>query len=639
MKSLMQLVECILTDVGIQCTTDLSRDFETIKSRVEDEGLSFLTITLPNFEQDFTKALSRGWVDHQDFPGFRRCGSSHYLGPLPAFLQGLTSQVFFDKPGASLRYEPNILAIEGVRQICRALSKVALDCSPKRTRKAYIKFKKNDDQIATSTSAGPDDWQLFKSVSHVLWSDVLGRSPALGPIELVKLQSLLLMGDCGVRESDAEGGSPFTIDHLIPRHGPGATAEKLKSNERLEIKQWTRRLQKSFPADAFVFPSLNAAFDKDALENLPFIEPGDELPVRVVDVPKTMKGPRIIAIEPSCMQYAQQSVARYLIQVIGEHPTTAGRLVFDDQTVNQVRAMEGSVDGSLSTIDLSDASDRVSAKLVSEMLYGVPHIRDAVFACRSSKAELPSGHVVRLKKFASMGSALCFPVESMTFFTICVMSLLQAQSLQSTTRNIRRVARSITVYGDDIIVPTQFVATVMDNLEFFGLKVNTSKSFTRGNFRESCGVDAYAGVNVTPVYIRRMLPTDRLDTNAIISSVSTANQLYKKGYWNAARYIRQHVESVVGHNLPHVKETSPGLGWHSFKGEYTFTRWNKDLHRFETKCMVPHSPRRTDQIDSWPALLKCFLFMSLTAPEDEKHLKESVLSGTACIKRRWVTAY
>lgn len=638
MKSLMQLVECILLDAGLLCTTTTTRDYETIESRVGHEGLSFLTITLPSFSADFERCLSKGKVDSTDFLPFARKRKKGKSLCLPAFLSGFTSLVFNLRTGVILD-EPNVEAIGAVRQICRAASKLALECSPRRVRKAYIAYKKCDAEVPSSISASPADWNDFTRLSRVLWSNVFGGSQFNDPLRDARARFLREIEGNGRSGVQDDGRDSVFLDHLVPKHGPGAVAEKLKPNSRFEIRQWTRRLQKSFPADAFAYASINHALAEQKLEELPFVEPGDEQPVRVVHVPKTMKGPRIIAIEPACMQYTQQALARYIIKCTKTSDLTAGKLVFDDQSINRSRALSGSVDGSLSTIDLSEASDRLSAVVVSKMLMCVPHLRDAAFACRSTKAELPSGHVVTLQKFASMGSALCFPIEAMAFFTLSVMALLREHNLRPDLRNILRVSEEISVYGDDIIVPTRVVATVMSTLSLFGLKVNTAKSFTEGNFRESCGMDAYGGIDVTPVYIRRMLPHDRHFSKEIISSIQTANQFYMIGYWNAARYMRNHIERIMGEELPHVRETSPGMGWVSLKGEYSFSKWNEDLHRFETKCFVPVSPRQRDPIGDYTALLKYFLKVGLEPFQDEKHLEESVRSGTVSIKRRWVTPY
>lgn len=89
---LLTLCEMILKDFVALCVTapevELHRDLTKIKSRVRNEGLSFLTITLPNFCQGFERSLENGQVARSEFPGWK------FTKSLPSFLKGLTSLVF-----------------------------------------------------------------------------------------------------------------------------------------------------------------------------------------------------------------------------------------------------------------------------------------------------------------------------------------------------------------------------------------------------------------------------------------------------------------------------------------------------------------------------------------------------------------
>lgn len=88
MKSLMTLMQCILADAGMWCCTSAARDLNTITRRVEHEGISFLTITLPQFCSDFERSLDEQRIAPTAFTSFRRRGS------LPQFLGGFLELVF-----------------------------------------------------------------------------------------------------------------------------------------------------------------------------------------------------------------------------------------------------------------------------------------------------------------------------------------------------------------------------------------------------------------------------------------------------------------------------------------------------------------------------------------------------------------
>jgi len=145
----LELMEAIYRDACIKCTADVSdlRDLETMRSRVKDEGVSFLTITLPRFCQNFERSLARGFVDSTDFLGFAKFKS----GPIPSFLIGMTSQIFDIETGKVIYNEdsPKELrgvssdiptVVESVRQLCLTFKKLELDCTPKRVQAALDSF-------------------------------------------------------------------------------------------------------------------------------------------------------------------------------------------------------------------------------------------------------------------------------------------------------------------------------------------------------------------------------------------------------------------------------------------------------------------------------------------------------------------
>jgi hypothetical protein len=303
-------------------------------------------------------------------------------------------------------------------------------------------------------------------------------------------------------------------------------------------------------------------------------------------------------------------------------------------------ALSSSDDGQLATIDLSDASDRVPRSLALAMFRCNPDIQDAIDACRSDSAQMPTGEIISpLRKFASMGSALCFPVEAMYFYTICVVALLRIQNLPVTLRNIYQVSRDVHVYGDDIIVPATYAVSVLDHLQKYNCKVNANKTFYRGCFRESCGVDAYRGAPVTPVYIRSKRPKNRQNSSELVSWTSTANLFYLKGYWRTASLMRYYVEKVLG-PLPYVSKESSALGHISYLGYRSYEKWNRKLHRLEIKAWVPSPVYRIDKLEGYAALSKSVLGLTDRKdpfdPTDRSSLERSALHGAVTLKRRWV---
>jgi hypothetical protein len=619
------------------CFADVSsRDLNYIKSRIENEGLSFLTITLPKFCRDFERALQTRLIDSTMFLGFRKIGS------IPAFLQGMTSQIFDLETGRYYNEKTDkdvSVYVDAIRQICLLFKKIELPCTPEREYKAILNFIDVEHDVQ-QFSLSTEDTDRFRSVSNILWA------PLVSSIEL---------------------------SNCRPKHGPGATAEHVSGNQKFAWREWNDRLEPYFPLVDSGYP-LGIPESAKELESVTIKTTEEETPVRVVLVPKTLTSPRIIAIEPCCNQFIQQGIRDQLYAGIESDRLARGHVNFTDQTINQRLAIKGSRTGRLATIDLSDASDRVPRSLALEMFSLNPDLRDAIDACRSTRALLPTGEILSpLYKFASMGSALCFPIEAMYFYTICVVALLELLNLPISFRNVKKVSRRIYVYGDDIIVPSAYANGVLDYLQKYNCKVNPNKTFVSGSFRESCGIDAYGGLPVTPVYLRHEHPKDARQHGSIISWVSTANSFYMKGYWRTATYMRKYIEAIVG-VLPYVSMDSSVVGHKSLLGYTSIERWNRNLQTFEIRGLTPVPVYRPDRLDGYGALFKCFQKLEKkfsnsgdsskeksssiwSFPErgnvrsymernrvdfvqatDPLHLERSALHGTVALKRRWVAA-
>lgn len=632
----IELVCSVYRDATTKCVADVFdlRDLETIRSRVESrEGLSFLTIALPRFCRDFERSLANGVIDSTLFSRWKRSKG----GIMPAFLQGMISQLFNRETGRMWNDEdtPNGVCsndfttiIESVRQICLLFKKVELACSENRIQASLDSFI-SIEQSFDAFSLSKEDHEVFRLVSSMLWDGI---------------------------------GTDFDVFSLVPKHGPGATAERISGNQKYVWRSWHDRLEPFFPLVDTAYP-LGIPVDSEELKFVTIVPEELEPPVRVVLVPKTLKSPRIIAIEPCCMQFVQQGIRDFLYRKLETYWLSSGHINFKDQTVNQRLAMESSKTGRLVTIDLSDASDRVPRDLALEMFSGCPELRDSINACRSTSALLPSGQILGpLKKFASMGSALCFPIEAMYFYTICVIALMEDNHFSYSRENILKVSRDLYIYGDDIIAPRVNATAILDCLQKYNCKVNTDKTFVSGSFRESCGVDAYDGYAVTPVYIRQPRPEDGQQAESIVSWVASANSFYLKGYWKTTQLMFNKLETVVG-PLPYLPDTSPGLGRISFLGYRSTenpqkgTRWNGDLQRLEIKVLVTEPVRRTDVLEGYGALAKCFYGLleseakcdlvnkgltprwtssaELPGGREGSELESSVLHGAVKLKRRW----
>ena len=601
MKSPIVLWKKIAEESAIRCHTSATMDIKNVQGRVNNEGLSFLTITLPQFGKDFQKALDQGVVAHDMFRGFSRHGG------LPRFLGGFLELIFARDTGVLLD-DPDIDAILAVRQLSLMFSKILLPCSDAREKDAMTEYVQCEREVKQADALRtPDDFSEFSRVSRLLF----GR--AFLEVDR-KIDSL----------------------ELVPKHGPGATADKLRGNSKYLQRTWPARLEPYFPVGDYMFP--NARYFSEHYDEITFLEPDAELPVRVISVPKTMKTPRIIAVEPTAMQYAQQALLEAILDAIEGDSFLNRMLGFSDQEPNQLMAEMGSQFGSLATLDLSEASDRVSNQLVLEMTKDFPSLQGAVQACRSTKADVPGYGVFPLSKFASMGSALCFPFEAMVFLTCVSLGIEQALSTRFTSRrHLMQALGGVRIYGDDIVVPTDTVFSVVDSLEHFGARVGASKSFWIGKFRESCGKEYYDGYDVSIVKVRRLLPTTRKHVPEIISLVSLRNQLYQAGYWETVKWLDSYLVKILKY-FPWVESSSSVLGRFSFLG-YEAQKECEKLHTPLVKGWVISSRLPSDPLDGPGALLKGFLKRGNMPIADRDHLERAGRPRSVDIKPRWAKPF
>jgi len=202
-------------------------------------------------------------------------------------------------------------------------------------------------------------------------------------------------------------------------------------------------------------------------------------------VPKTAKTDRTICTEPLLNSFVQSGIGKYIrARLLRAGCDTT------DQTTNQKLAKLGSIRGDLATIDLSSASDLISWAVVWNIL-PEPWF-DLLSTCRS-EAFTFKGQFYNLEKFSSMGNGYTFELETLIFLSLA----------RATCAELGLSSESVSVYGDDIIVPTEAYELLCSTLVCCGFSVNHSKSFSAGPFRESCGKDWFLGAPVRPLFLKR----------------------------------------------------------------------------------------------------------------------------------------
>jgi hypothetical protein len=214
---------------------------------------------------------------------------------------------------------------------------------------------------------------------------------------------------------------------------------------------------------------------------------------RFTSVPKTAKTDRGIAIECSLNLYFQKAIGSAIRSALTRR---VGWNLNVAKPIHIEMARLASIDGSLATIDLSNASDSLCKNLVEVLLHDTPWL-ERMKDLRSTHTFFRGGWHL-LEKFSSMGNGYTFELET------CVFACLIASYLELTGHSAV-LGHDFYVFGDDIIVKTEVAESIVAALAWVGFKVNKEKTFLTGPFRESCGGDFYLGHPVRGFYLKQDL--------------------------------------------------------------------------------------------------------------------------------------
>lgn len=208
---------------------------------------------------------------------------------------------------------------------------------------------------------------------------------------------------------------------------------------------------------------------------------------KVTYVPKNSKVSRAITIEPT-MNVAMTKVVGSALRTL----LKGNGCDLSDQERNR-RLCEIAVQANLATVDLSAASDSVTVALIYNLF--PLHIADFLMKFRCPYYT-DGTSVKNLMKYAGMGNAITFPLETLVFLVLT----------QTVSEHLGIDEMSVSVYGDDIICDSSIVEKLIQVFSYCGFTINEKKSHFAANdlFRESCGIQTFNGFDITPIYIKNI---------------------------------------------------------------------------------------------------------------------------------------
>jgi len=555
-----------------------------VERRVRLEGLGFLTKTLPRLGKLLDKALAGEAKLTRVNHGFTTMKDSE----LPRFLGEFFSRIF--QPNGDILPNPDTNCVSVLRRILYPFYKYETPYTEAQTQQVVDSFIETENDLIHIDAAVANWTRSFDEFARSR-SRPIGVEDHKDPLyHTLPVNQLRVIRDA--RRLLFEVFKRFDPTDIIPRHGPGVVATKQRLGAKYLWTNVSHRITSVYPLDAYFCASLGHVCD---IAGKGFTLTDYDLPAQVLLVPKDSRGPRLISCEPVDFQWIQQGLRSAIYELVETHALTRHNVFFTNQTPNQCGALLGSLTGRYATLDLKEASDRVSVSLVH--LLFPSHLHRFLDAARSASTVLPNGTQLVLRKFAPMGSALCFPIMALT-----IWALLTASAPDGDTRE------SILVYGDDVIVPTAFAESAMNILEVFGLRINRTKSCTQGSFRESCGVDAFKGVNVTPVRFRTVWD-DTPRPDVYTSWIAYANHLFDKRCYSTYNYIVSKLEAIYG-PIPGEdisQKRYPSLRCSSARSADFKRRSNVGLQKLQHKVRVEVPSSVIQVLPGWNMLLRFFV--------------------------------
>jgi len=489
-----------IVDDGLQNGVPFhENDILMLTERSKSEGSSFVKVTLPKLGKALDSGLISGvFKNIADFSV--RKGTC-----LPRFTYSCFARIFEDS--GTLRPDPCVSTIYFLRQFLSLDGKL---------EKAYTQ----EQEKATVDGFRERQSKLGKT-----------KLPRNHPV-LYRAQRLItrMMKRCD-------------LSTITPGHGPGGVAEGYDRFTRWDIRAWPSRAERWYPFNVYGSQSFEAL----CCQGAPVMEKISITKCSLV--PKDFKGPRLISSESTATQYLQQGQMKLLMQYVDSHWLLSRSIQFRDQTRNQEMCRRAFEDG-MGTLDLSNASDTVSAALVWYLFAGVPVLRSQLFCTRSQYMDV-KGERIRLTAFSPMGSAVCFPVETLVFWALSMASVRfvqhhwSAESKDSTVPSEIETASAVAVFGDDIIVPDYAMAVLIGTLTEVGCEVNVQKTCTLTPFRESCGAEYFNHTDVAIIRNRRYDYDDRNKFINIPGLLDLQRKFFLCGLFSSAALLRTWAQEIV----------------------------------------------------------------------------------------------
>lgn len=385
------------------------------------------------------------------------------------------------------------------------------------SKAAFLKTSYNLEEVAVKKFFESE--RVCRETNQRIRKSTFSNSLTAHSIEWMRVKIADILGD-------------FSADELADYAGwgPGATT---KLPRRLATFPTKYDFENHITRDAydFVKPWFNLAYPSWVIPEADFkIVLGSKL----VTVAKDSRSDRTIAIEPGLNLWFQKGVG----EMIGKRLLREG-IDLSKQRHNQELSRIAAKFNNLATVDFSSASDTISNQLVEELLPS--RWLELLKAFRSTFSS-HGGSIIPLEKFSSMGNGYTFQLETLIFY---VLALFVRRELGAKGR--------VSVYGDDVILPSAAFDLYVLISKDLGFTINERKSFSSSYYRESCGSHWWGNVSIKPIFLK-----DPLDGKTQIIKSANSLRLQAKDR-NHSYGCDARLEPVWNYLVSHLGKNPPRI--------------------------------------------------------------------------------
>jgi hypothetical protein len=612
---------------------EAERDLSRIVTLCETRGERSIFIDFPACAKSLDYALSRGVLDSKKFAilGKTRNG-------LPEFMHSTFARVFTSD--GIIWQTPDVGAVQALRQVFLLYKKVQIPCSEEKIRQEIKAFFSLDRTLRPCSKA----WKTLEFATHgptiadavKMSGDPSFLEEELAPVYLATLAQ-------SVCDLVVQRFHHFNPDTIVGNHGPGAVADASGGSDKYVFPTWCEQLERVFPRELHASANIRTFSYEDWYSSSTYGS-SRTLPAKLIPVNKTQEKPRLIASEPTANQFIQGGLRKFIRRQI-DVGVLRNCIAITDQSLSRDAAVVASKDPSLATVDLSNASDRLSTWTVERAFRKAPALLAALASARSQYLvdDEYTKETTLLRKYAPQGNATVFPIQSIVYTCLAIASViwstpkLRSRGDARLWASIKEASKLVRVFGDDIILPVHALPALSSLLELCQLRVNGAKSHYSGRFAESCGMDAFMGTDVTPVYLASV--DDEVKPGDVQSAVDISNVCYRAGLLNLGNLIQERIPQSILNELCISRLPGPStlLFTYSYGYQDQRRRYNKHLQRYEYRTLVVEPKSAHQQRDGWESLLQYFI----EAPtSDEFGVKPKWRSGWSKkgrtrLVRRW----